>query len=135
MTKFFRALFKCEKNWNWLKQLVYIFVVHSNETACRKIGLIGLHLGISCHPALKQITGKLTTPMLPSLITVVNKLLSTMFFLLLFGSSSTYKLIKPLIHMKHVTPIFSFKSVNVLLEDPKKTPLRDLTAQTFPTLT
>ena len=43
MTKLCRALFKCEnKQKNGLKKLMYNFVVHSNESGCRKNGRLGL---------------------------------------------------------------------------------------------
>ena len=87
-----------------------------------------------CLSTLK-ITEKLTPPKLPRLITVINKILSTMFFLWQFISSSTNNLIKRLIHMKQVTTIFSCTWVNVIVEDPKNPPLGEFTTQNFPTLT
>ena len=43
MTKLCRTLFKCEDNLkNWLIKLMHSFEAHSNESACRKSGFLGL---------------------------------------------------------------------------------------------
>ena len=40
MNKFCFELFKCEQN--WLRKLIHNFVVHSNESECRKSGRLGM---------------------------------------------------------------------------------------------
>ena len=41
MTKLCCALFEFEKTENWLRKLMHNFVMHSNESACRKVGVLG----------------------------------------------------------------------------------------------
>ena len=42
MTKLCRALFKCENKPKLVEKITYNFVVHSNDSACRKSGCLGL---------------------------------------------------------------------------------------------
>ena len=43
MTRLCRALFKCEdKLKNWLRKSMHSFEAHSNESACRKSGRLGM---------------------------------------------------------------------------------------------
>ena len=42
MTKLCRALFKCENKLKLVEKIMCKFVVHSNDSACRKSGRLGL---------------------------------------------------------------------------------------------
>ena len=55
MTKFFRELFKYEKTENWLIKLMHNFEVHSNESACRRSGGLGLEQVITHHDIVPSI--------------------------------------------------------------------------------
>ena len=41
MTKLCSAFFNIKKTENWLSKVMHSFEVHSNESACRKISVLG----------------------------------------------------------------------------------------------